>query len=240
MQKKEWVLSSIFLLLVTTQIGCAQKPEGCVFYEDPLSDEEQTVCEVWDPFEPLNRITFYVNDKFYMWVLEPINKNLYEKIPEPVRDCIGNFFYNLSFPTRLFGAAMQGKGEIVGLTMNETINNSFFGIGGIFRPVKFNPPDEEDIDQGLAYWGVGEGVYIIWPLFGPRTFRSSFGNFGEYFISPVKYTGSVERFSLQSADSIDLWHDFSPTYKGIMDGSVDQYTAIKRAYISERRENLHQ
>ncbi|MDD2935380.1 MAG: VacJ family lipoprotein [Candidatus Pacebacteria bacterium] len=230
---------SLFLLSIM-QTGCAKNPEGCVFYPDPLSDEEQNICEVADPLEPINRVIFVFNDKFYMWVLEPINENVYKKIPEPARDCIGNFFYNLFAPVRIIGAIMQGKGETAGLTTNEFVNNSLFGIAGIFRPAKFNPPDEEDLDQGLAHWGFGEGFYIVWPIFGPKTLRSSFGSIGEYFISPTKYTASNERFILQSTDSVDLWNEFSPTYKSITEGSIDEYTSLKKAYVERQRERLRE
>lgn len=229
----------MFLFLISIfQTGCAKKQTDCVFYEDPLSNEEQKICEVADPLEPINRVVFVFNDRFYLWVLEPINKNIYKKIPEPVRDSIGNFFQNITAPARFIGAVAQGKGETAGLIANEFINNSLLGIGGIFDPVKFTYPDDEDIGQGLAYWGFGEGIYFVWPIFGPRTTRSTVGDIGGYFVSPVKYTDNFERTVLQSTDSLDMWSGFSKTYIGIMDGSVDKYTALKKAYVSRTREDL--
>lgn len=227
---------AFMFLFSVFQTGCAKKPADCVFYEDPLSDEEQKICEIADPLESINRVVFVFNDRFYLWVLEPIDKNLYRKIPKPIRESIGNFFQNITAPVRFFGAIMQNKGETAGLIANEFINDSLFGIGGIFDPVKFTYPDDEDIEQGLACWGFDEGIYFVWPFFGPRTTRSTIGDIGGYFVSPVKYTDNFERTVLQSTDSLNMWSGFSKTYIGIMDGSVDKYTALKKAYISKIRE----
>ena len=53
---------------------------------DLLEDElEEKKLEVADPLEPLNRLMFQVNDRFYFWILKPVTQTYKGIAPEPAR-----------------------------------------------------------------------------------------------------------------------------------------------------------
>jgi len=49
---------------------------------------------------------------------------------------------------------------------------------GLFDPAEklgFKKIDQEDYGQTLGFWGVGNGCYLMLPLFGPSTTRDAVG-----------------------------------------------------------------
>jgi len=230
----------VSVFAVIFQSGCASK-KNCVDWIDPLDPNAANlkVCKVADPLEPLNRCIFKANDCFYTWVMEPIKKHLYDKLPSQVRECVSNFFENITAPVRFVGSAMQLKPDSFKI-LGEFMINSTFGVGGIFDIVKVKYADNEDIGQGLDYWGVGEGPYIVWPFFGPRTLRSSFGDVGSFYLSPINQMDNTGKISYSSTESVNKWESFSGTYFKMKRGAVDQYTAFKRAYIDNRRKRIRE
>src|SRR3546814_9130279 len=54
--------------------------------------------------------------------------------------------------------------------------NTTLGIGGLFDLAGDHyglPYHEEDAGQTFAVWGVGDGPYLVLPLFGPSNIRRS-------------------------------------------------------------------
>lgn len=225
----------MFLFLAGFLSGCASKKK-CVEWIDPLNPnaENLKICEVADPLEPLNRCIFKANDFFLIWFINPIKKHLYDKLPAKVREGVGNFFKNITAPVRFVSSVMQGKPDSIKI-VGEFMINSSFGFFGIFNVAKAKYTRGEDIGQGLSYWGVGEGLYIVWPFFGPRTLRSSFGDIGSFYLSPMSQLDNTGKIIYSSGKSIDKWESFSRTYFKFKKYSLDPYTAFKRAYIDENR-----
>ena len=72
---------------------------------------------------------------------------------------------------------LQGQGENAVQSTGRFIVNSTVGVFGLFDVAeKFGLEEkEEDYGQTLATWGVGDGFYIVLPLFGPSNLRDTSG-----------------------------------------------------------------
>jgi phospholipid-binding lipoprotein MlaA len=60
-----------------------------------------------DPLEPVNRVFFQVNDKFYFWILKPVASGYKAIVPQDLRVGVRNFFSNLTTPIRLVNCLLQ-------------------------------------------------------------------------------------------------------------------------------------
>ncbi len=82
------------------------------------------------------------------------------------------------------------KFHSAGNEVNRFIINTTWGVLGIWDPAlekgKIEPADE-DFGQTLAVYGLGDGCYLVWPVFGPSTLRDSAGMAGDYFLNPTVY-----------------------------------------------------
>ena len=81
------------------------------FFNDEFAEENALVA---DPIAFWNKTMFYFNDKFYFWVLKPTTKVYKVVVPEAVRICAQNFFYNLNTASRLASCILQAKGLAAG------------------------------------------------------------------------------------------------------------------------------
>ena len=132
--------------------------------------------EIYDPFEPLNRAIFSFNNVADRIVLEPIAKG-YKKLPSPLQSGINNFLSNLRAPLVVVNQLLQGQGGNAAQSSGRFIVNSTVGVFGLFDVAEKIGLEEkeEDYGQTLATWGVGDGFYIVLPLFGPSNLRDTSG-----------------------------------------------------------------
>jgi hypothetical protein len=127
--------------------------------------EEEELDEIADPFEPLNRAAFYVNDKFYYWALKPVAKGYSHLFTEDARTAIRNVFTNLAAPVRIVNNLLQFKIKSAGNELLRFGANSTFGVLGLvdFAGKELDiKMQDEDLGQTLGVWGVGPGFYINW------------------------------------------------------------------------------
>jgi phospholipid-binding lipoprotein MlaA len=104
--------------------------------------------------------------------------NVYETaVPGFVQTGVSNFFTNLSEIRTFFNCILQAKGKKSLVTLGRFLTNSTVGIGGLFDPsTSFGWRQEhENFDRTLETWGLGSGPYLVMPLLGPNTLRSTGG-----------------------------------------------------------------
>lgn len=208
--------------------GCAKQQNQT---QDLLSDDYEAF-EVYDPWEPYNRIVFQFNDRLYNWIFFPISDTYGVIVPDLVKTGIGNFFYNLSAPIRIFADICQGEGEKL---KNDTlifVANSLAGFGFIDHSSNFEKnADDEDISQSLANWGLAPGPYIVWPFFGPSNIRNSLGDVGNALLTPSTYLGFPGSTVAGITEKTNGYAKVNGNpYRTIVEGSIDPYGAIKQAY----------
>ncbi|PPR44212.1 MAG: putative phospholipid-binding lipoprotein MlaA [Alphaproteobacteria bacterium MarineAlpha5_Bin11] len=239
------ILSKIIftILLFITILGPAKADDnGIESIENESSDYEKSMYneEIYDPFEPVNRVIFKFNNVADKIVLEPVSKG-YRKLPAPVQTGVGNFFNNLKLPLVIFNQFLQGQFGNAAGSAGRLVINSTVGLGGLVDVAeKFGlEQQEEDFGQTLATWGVGDGPYLVLPIFGPSNLRDAAGLVVSSATDPVnvyladqgegewivyRTTGNAVNQRARIIDEVNT----------LRENSVDYYSAVKSAYHQNR------
>jgi len=212
---------------------------------DRLADElEEQKAAVPDPLEPLNRLMFQANDRFYFWILKPVAKTYKGITPEPVRISVSNFFNNLATPIRFANCLLQGKGDSAGTELRRFTINTTVGILGFGDPARDKyglHQTNEDLGQTLGVLGFKNGFYLILPILGPSTLRDSVGFVGDQFLNPVRYVKPTEASVGISAGNITNETTFHiGEYEGLKSDALDPYVATRNIYIQYRNKKVQE
>jgi len=216
-------------------------------FDDPFAKEETDVLEVADPIEPFNRAMFWFNDKLYFYLLKPVARG-YRIVPEPARISVSNFFSNLATPVRLVNALLQFKFSKAGSELARFGVNSTIGLLGLFDPAKswLNlEKHEEDFGQTLGRYGIGNGFYLVLPVFGPSSLRDGVGRFGDYFVDPISSPyycelRNWEQYSLRGWEQVNRISLDRDTYEAIKRETLDPYLFVRNSYLQYRQTKVEQ
>lgn len=227
-----------FFLLMGSGTGFAANAPS--LDDDEAYFNEDTGPLVPDPLEGWNRAMYHFNDGLIDYVLRPAHKGYVYITPKPLRTGIRNVFHNLAFPARFVNNLLQGKGMAAGAEMSWFILNTTAGLGGLLdlspqHPAKV-PVDEEDMGQTFGVWGIGEGMYIVWPFLGPSTLRDTAGMGGDYFLDPVTYVEPWElSLGLSAGRAFNDLDNVLDLYDDMKKLAVEPYTALRNGYVQYRR-----
>ena len=216
--------------------------------EDIYGDDDEMLQTVADPIAGFNRAMFVFNDKLYFWVLKPVASGYRFVVPTPVRVSIKNVFFNLLMPVRLVNCLLQGKGKAAEGEFGRFVVNSVIGVGGVFNPAKNYPelnPPTEDLGQTLGRYAVGNGFYIVWPVFGPSTLRDTVGSIGDWALNPISFmqlvnvdagalTSSATNVSVFVVRTVNSTSFRIGDYEDLKSAALDPYEAFRDAYIQNR------
>ena len=212
--------------------------------EDGAEPGEEPLYTVADPLEKLNRLTFYVNDKLYFWLLKPVAVGYRAVFPAPVRTGVNNFFNNLTAPVRLVNTILQGKGQAAEAELAKFLYNTTAGVLGFGNPAKEHAtlnPDSEDLGQTLATYGLGDGFFLMLPLLGPSTLRDSAGLLGDGFLTPTSYIQPMEAsLALRGYNVINKTSFRIGDYEALKRAALDPYEATRNAYLQFRQVRIKQ
>ena len=207
--------------------------------EEELSNKRATIA---DPLEPVNRIMYGFNDVLYFWVVRPVSQAYAFVMPKPARIGIGNFFHHLETPVRVVNCLLQGKGAAADTELHRFVVNTTAGVLGFGDPAHDRlglEPADEDLGQTLGVYGLGNGCYLVLPLFGPSTLRDSVGMLGDQFLSPVWYVETEEvSIGISAVDVVNGRSLHIGEYESFKAAAVDPYVAMREAYVQYRRNQV--
>jgi phospholipid-binding lipoprotein MlaA len=216
-------------------------------FDDDFIEDEDTAIEKCPSLEDYNRFMTEHNDYLYTNIITPIS-NGYEKITnKPVRDSIGNFFYNLAFPIRFVNNILQVKlinagEEIAVFTINTTI-----GLLGIFKPAQSYfglQTHKEDFGQTLGYYGVSSGCHIVLPFFGPSNTRDIIGmsvntNFDILYDDHQDIlTNDYQTASIKLFEKLNDSPKSLKDYQHIKEDAIDLYPYMRDMYEQYRDQQI--
>src|SRR5438445_11386278 len=110
-------LSELFAVSVLILSGCASHPDTAqqaATYEEDFND----------PFEDTNRKIFEFNQFVDRNAIVPAAKAYRAALPDPVRDSVRDFLYNLREPLVFVNDTLQGQFERAGTAVGRFIINS--------------------------------------------------------------------------------------------------------------------
>ena len=197
--------------------------------------------EIYDPLEPINRAIFSFNNLADKVILEPTAKG-YKKLPSPIQSGVGNFLNNLKLPLAAVNQLLQGQGKNAAESTGRFLVNSTVGLFGLVDVAENIGLEqkEEDFGQTLATWGVGDGFYIVLPLFGPSNLRDTTGMIMTMMTDPVNAyaTNQGEAWVIPmrtAANAVDQRSQIIDEVNALRDNSVDYYAAVRSSYYQNRK-----
>ena len=206
-----------------------------------------------DPLESMNRVFFKFNVFLLENVSDPVISFYKKNVNEAIRDSISNVGERIQDPMILFNSLLQLDFVNASKTFFVFIANMTVGCLGLFDPAKklFSVEREKrDLGQTLAYYGVGNGIFVMAPIFGPYSFRDGFSLTASFYINPLSYNG----FSIATEKSWTPWYLVTPKYfaqyvntvdgavdlnKNFVQRSFDPYIFVRDSYVQNRRYNIN-
>jgi len=222
---------------------------GCVTtssQEPPKTQADiQEIEATNDPLEPVNRVFFEFNRGLDTIILRPAATLYHGLIPPQIQHIVTNFLNNLKTPVILLNDLLQGNIRRAGQTFTRFAINTTIGVLGFGDPATSMgyARHAEDFGQTLGTWGVGEGVYLVLPIFGPSNPRDMVGKVVDVITDPVwHYAGNTdkgyitnERFAAEMVDfrarNLEEINDLEKT-------SLDYYAAVRSLYRQVRKESI--
>ena len=239
MSKKIIILFFLFFSLLSYKVIASDADQVNTDSEDFETTKIED--EIYDPFEPINRAIFSFNNVADRIVLEPIAKG-YKKLPSPMQSGINNFLSNLRTPLVVVNQFLQGQGENAIQSSGRFILNSTVGVFGLFDVAEKIGLEEkeEDYGQTLATWGVGDGFYIVLPIFGPSNVRDTAGMILTYTTDPINAyavrEGEAWLLPLRTAtNAIDQRSKIIDEVNALRNNSIDYYAAVRSSYYQNRK-----
>ena len=196
----------------------------------------------YDPWEKMNRGTFWFNEKVDTYALEPIAKGWEWIMPDPLERAIERFFDNLRFPINLLNNLLQGKLAAAGEETGRFLVNSTVGLAGFMDPASSwgLEAHEEDFGQTLGVWGVQPGPYLVIPLLGPSNVRDGVGRVADGFTTVYPYFLSFYVTLAVSGVQVVNWRALNlEEIETAKEASLDYYVFVRNAYFQRRMEQVH-
>ncbi|MBL0712503.1 MAG: VacJ family lipoprotein [Desulfosarcina sp.] len=214
--------------------------------EDDWEDEEGVADEIPDPLMAWNWMWFQFNDKFYLYLWEPLAEGYGYVVPEGGRRGVRNFFTNLTTPIRLVNCLLQGKWDDAGNETARFLINTTMGVLGFGDPARkeYGPPKDEDFGQTLGYWGLNDGFFLTWPFIGPSSLRDTIGFVADGYLHPVSYIDGDPTKTTPTKIAIKAYEKFNTTsfqigeYEKLKRMALDPYVAIRNMYFQNRQKKI--
>jgi phospholipid-binding lipoprotein MlaA len=193
-----------------------------------------------DPLEPLNRGIYQFNEVVDNVVLKPAAEVYRGVLPQFVRTGVSNFFSNINDVIVALNNLLQGKlldavSDVGRIAINTTVG--LLGVLDVATHVGLEKHDE-DFGQTLGYWGIGDGPYLVLPLFGPKNLRDTVGLFVDYKTDLITYVDPTrDRNILRGVRLINRRSELLDTSKILETAALDPYEFVRDAYL-QRRSNL--
>jgi len=215
----------LLALLLTGAAGCAT-----------------TGADSRDPFEGFNRAMYSFNDTFDHVLAKPVATAYHDALPSAIRTGVRNFFANLGDLWIGANNLLQGKpGEAVVDWARFAFNSTFglLGINDVATEMGLEKHDE-DFGQTLGRWGMEDGNYHVWPIFGSRTSRDTFGSVVDWFGDPVYYVDKPGvRYAARGLRLVSTRADLLDASRILEEAALDKYVFQRDAYLQRRRSQIY-
>ncbi|TAN65747.1 MAG: VacJ family lipoprotein [Magnetospirillum sp.] len=219
---------------------------GCA--TPPPADDPEAVAEweqVNDPLEPVNRAVFEFNRAADTYAIKPAAQGYRAVMPKFGRDRVHNVLSNLNSPLTFANDVLQGEPDRAVQTLFRAMLNTSFGLLG-YADVAAEagiPAHEEDFGQTLAVWGVGEGPFLMLPIFGPSNPRDTVGLVAEFFADPFDIAmGNMGRewisYTRGGMTGLDKRESLLDTLDEIERTSLDYYASLRSLYRQHRASEI--
>jgi phospholipid-binding lipoprotein MlaA len=197
-----------------------------------------------DPYEKTNRAIHNTNIQIDKALLKPVSNTYGTVVPDPVRRGLSNVSNTLGLPGVVVNDLLQLQfGDAIHNTARFALNMTV-GLGGLLDAASDGAIEPRDTDFGetLHAWGIGEGAYVVLPIYGASTTRDTLGLLVDIVLDPIGSAltpaASTTRTTLKVADVADSRYRYSDLYESIVYDSADGYAQLRLTYLDTRRFEL--
>ena len=204
---------------------------GCAMGTDPR-----------DPFEPINRGIYSFNEGVDKAILKPAAQAYRAVLPQFIRSSVSNFFSNINDFVVALNNLLQGKFTAAYSDLGRIAINSTIGLLGLFDVASEAGIEkhDEDFGQTLGRWGVGDGPFVMIPIFGPSTGRDLVGRVVDYKTDLVTYVDpSHNRNQLWATRGVNRRSELLDASTVLHTAALDPYEFVRDAYLQRRRSLIH-
>ncbi len=225
-----------FLLMA----GCAGGPpkEASPSLPDPAGSSPNakavsTASDPKDPFEGANRAMWAVNyDVLEPYVARPVVHAYADYVPESVKTGIENLVENFNEPSSLVNHLISGDVKGAGTNLGRFTLNTTVGLLGIFDVAKQLGMERNNLELAtvLGRMHIGEGAYVMVPVYGPTTTRELVGDTIDVLYFPytlLTFPLKVAHWALDGVGTRAKLIDQEP----IIDNALDPYSLTKGFYL---------
>lgn len=169
-------------------------------------------------------------------------------LPDNVRTRFSNAYDNLKAPARMINNLLQLRLKQAGTELVRFLVNSTIGIGGfddIANDVLDIKKQEAEFGQTLGHYGVGHGIYIVWPVLGPSSLRETVGFVGDRFMYPLTYISNSD-LPIEATVGIAAHEKVNDSsfkigdYESFINAVVDPYIAMRDSFLQYRRKKIEE
>jgi phospholipid-binding lipoprotein MlaA len=195
-----------------------------------------------DPIEGFNRAMFTFNEGVDKALIKPAAQGYEAALPLPLRTGASNFFANIADVFISVNNLLQGKPAEAASDMGRVVVNSTIGILGLFDVASDLGMEKHDEDFGQTFgrWGVGDGSYVVLPLYGPHTARDVVGEVLDLKADPVAHVDNVPTRNILLVTRLVKDRAAQlPADKLIEEAALDKYSYIRDAYLQRRRFKIY-
>lgn len=195
-----------------------------------------------DPVEGFNRAMFGFNEGFDKILIKPLASGYEAVLPSPIQTGISNVFSNIYDLMIGVNNLLQGKPAQAASDAGRVIVNTTVGFLGLIDVASSMGMEKHDEDFGQTFgrWGMDDGAYLVWPIFGPRTFRDTIGLAFDIVTDPIAHIDHIStRNSMILLRYISNRAELLKADKVIEEAALDKYSYVRDAYLQRRRSLIH-
>jgi len=218
---------TLLILGLLISAGCTQVPDEKVDERDPL--------------QSFNRPMYDFNmDVLDAYILRPAAVGYVAITPTPVRRSLVNFTDNISAPTDVINATLQGKAGNASISVARFLVNSTVGLLGLFDVASSLGLEiiDEDFGQTMGVWGIGDGAYLMLPGMGPSTARNLTGDVVDNFVLPEITLTTPQTVVVFALKAVEARASLIPQ-ESLLNESLDPYIFMKDIYFQRQLYELY-
>lgn len=197
-----------------------------------------------DPVEGVNKVTFQTIESVDKALIGPVMHVYRDGVPNPIRQGLHNFFFNLTEPVNALNHVLQLHPGRALKTMARFGINSTIGVAGVLDVAKKKPFNIHYRPNGFGntfgYWGIGPGPYLFLPLIGPTSVRDLIGSLMDEAALPL-VVKPLKNYYYVTASGVITELD----YRVDIDAGVERvrktsnvYASYRQAYFRSRFEEI--
>ena len=195
--------------------------------------------------ESYNKAMFKFNTTVEKNVIRPVAKGYSKVTNQYIRQRITNFFNNLEEPVYFVNHLLQGEMHDSGQNLARFMINTTIGGLGLYDVAAKAGLEKmpTGFDETMSSWCIPDGPYVVLPILGASTPRSTVGLVADGYTAPAYWAVS------KSGDDEAMWvytgaiglkylNKYSENLKmieSLEEGSLDYYEAIKSMYMQNRQ-----